>query len=162
MLLVGGDAGIGKTTVVNAVLGLARNRGFTSLVGHCLDIDDGVPLRSVREALRQAVVGRSDDELAPVTRRLSPYLTGDSDAAAVGELGLVVEELVDDGPVLVVLEDLHWADRVDDRLRGHGGADGPGTLGAAVDLSLRRDRQEAPVPLRLLVDLGRTPRIHRL
>ncbi len=68
-------------------------------------------MRSVREALRQAVAGRSADQLAPVTRRLSPYLTGDSDAATVDELGLVVGELVAEDPVLVVLEDLHWADQ---------------------------------------------------
>jgi hypothetical protein len=59
VLLVGGDAGIGKTSLVGVVADHARSLDFRVLVGHCLDIDDGVALRPVREALRQAVAGRS-------------------------------------------------------------------------------------------------------
>ncbi len=111
VLLVGGDAGIGKTSLVNVVVEHARARGFRVLVGHCLDIDDGVALRPVREALRQAVAGRPDESLSPVTRRLAAYLRGEADAVTVDELALVVTEQVDEGPLLLVLEDLHWADR---------------------------------------------------
>ena len=53
VLPVGGDAGIGKTSLVAAITDRARDLGFAVLVGHCLDIDDGVALR-------------------PVTRRLAP------------------------------------------------------------------------------------------
>jgi predicted ATPase len=55
VLLVRGDAGIGKTTLTAAVAVEARRRGFTVLAGHCLDIDDSVALRPVREALRQVI-----------------------------------------------------------------------------------------------------------
>ena len=161
VLLVGGDAGIGKTTLVNAVLELARERRFTVLVGHCLDIDDGVALRPVREALRQAVVGRSEDELAPLTRRLSPYLTGDSDAATVDELGLVVGELAAEGPLLVVLEDLHWADRstIDLAAAVARTVRGP----AVLLLTYRSDEIGRRHPFRqALADLGRSPGTHRL
>ena len=61
-LLVGGDAGIGKTTLVSSVAVRARELGFTVLIGHCLDIDNGVPLQPVREALRGAVSGREVDD----------------------------------------------------------------------------------------------------
>jgi DNA-binding CsgD family transcriptional regulator len=81
------------------------------LVGHCLDIDDGVALRPVREALRLAIAGKADEDLPPVTRRLVPYLRGESDGATVDDLALVVAELVDAAPLLLVIEDLHWADR---------------------------------------------------
>ncbi len=161
VLLVGGDAGIGKTALVNAVLHRARERGFTVLVGHCLDIDDGVALRSVREALRQAILGRSDDELGPLTRRLSPYLRGDSDAATVDELGLVVGELVADGPVLVVLEDLHWADRSTIDFAAAVARTARGPLGLL--LTYRSDEIGRRHPFRqALVDLGRSPGTHRL
>ena len=92
VLPVGGDAGIGKTSLVAAITDRARDLGFAVLVGHCLDIDDGVALR-------------------PVTRRLAPYLRGESDKATVDDLCLVVGELVEAGPLMLVLEDLHWADR---------------------------------------------------
>ncbi len=111
VLLVGGDAGIGKTTLTTAIAEQAAGLGFTVLVGHCLDIADGVALRAVREALRQAVLARADDELPPVTRRLAPYLRGETDQGSVDELGTVVGELAAQSPVLLVLEDLHWADR---------------------------------------------------
>lgn len=52
-LLVGGDAGIGKTTLVARIGDRAREQGFTVLTGHCLDLDTGVPLQPVREALRE-------------------------------------------------------------------------------------------------------------
>jgi DNA-binding CsgD family transcriptional regulator/tetratricopeptide (TPR) repeat protein len=111
VLLVGGDAGIGKTTLTSAIAEQARASGFSVLVGHCLDIDDGVALRPVREALRQAVAGRDEGSLSPVTHRLARYLRGEVDAVTVDELALVVAEEVAEGPVLLVLEDLHWADR---------------------------------------------------
>jgi DNA-binding CsgD family transcriptional regulator len=91
VLLVGGDAGIGKTTLVKTVTDEAGDRGFRVLVGHCLDIDDGVGLRPVHEALRLAGAVR--------------------EGATVDELGQLVGRLVTDHPVLLVLEDMHWADR---------------------------------------------------
>ena len=161
VLLVGGDAGIGKTTLVNAVLERAAERGFTALVGHSFDIDDGVALRPVREALRQAVVGRSADELAPLTRRLSPYLTGESDAATVDELGLAVEELAAEGPVLVVLEDLHWADRSTIDFASSVARTARGPVGLL--LTFRSDEIGRGHPFRqAMVDLARSPGTHRL
>ena len=116
-LLLGGDAGIGKTTLVSSVAARARELGFTVLLGHCLDIDNGVPLLPVREALRGAVLAREVDTLAPVTRRLADFLLGGkpeasaSPAAILEDLGLVVVELAAESPLMVVLEDMHWADR---------------------------------------------------
>ncbi len=113
-LLVGGDAGIGKTTLVAHIGDRARERGFTVLTGHCLDLDTGVPLQPVREALRSAVVDRPADALPPVAQRMAAFLQdgaphrGDS---VIEDLGLVVGELSDESPLVLVLEDMHWADR---------------------------------------------------
>ncbi len=87
------------------------------LTGHCLDIDNGVPLQPVREALRGAVVGRDDRLAPPVTGRLADFLLGGkpdesaSPAAVLEDLSLVVRELAAESPLMVVLEDMHWADR---------------------------------------------------
>jgi DNA-binding CsgD family transcriptional regulator/tetratricopeptide (TPR) repeat protein len=116
-LCLGGDAGIGKTTLVTGVAARAQERGFTVLVGHCLDIDNGVPLQPVREALRGAVAGRAADGLPPVTGRLAGFLLGGkpdesaSPAAVLEDLSQVVRELSAESPLMVVLEDMHWADR---------------------------------------------------
>ena len=71
-LLVGGDAGIGKTSFVAAVSSRARDQAFTVLTGHCLDIETGDPLAPLREALRGALAGRRPETLPPVARRLEP------------------------------------------------------------------------------------------
>src|SRR4051812_8788267 len=51
-LLVGGDAGMGKTTLVDSLAGQARAKGLTCGVGHCLDLATGTPFGPVVEGLR--------------------------------------------------------------------------------------------------------------
>ena len=116
-LLVGGDAGIGKTSLVVAVSDQARDRGFRVVTGHCLDIDTGVPLGPVREALHEVVLGRSDATLPPVTRRLAPLLRGHQapgeamSTDVLGDIRSSLLELAHEGPLMLVVEDMHWADR---------------------------------------------------
>ena len=84
------------------------------LTGHCLDLDTGVPLQPVREALRGAVADRPAEELPPVTQRMAGFLLGgapDGRARPLEDLGLVVGELAAESPLMIVLEDMHWADR---------------------------------------------------
>jgi ABC-type microcin C transport system duplicated ATPase subunit YejF len=87
VLLVGGDAGIGKTTLTSAISDVAGAQGFRLLVGHCLDIEGRAELQPVREALRQAVVGRADGDLPPVTRRLAEGLRGGDEDVRVEQRG---------------------------------------------------------------------------
>ena len=51
-VLVGGDAGIGKTTLVSDLARRAEELGFTVVVGHCLDIDAGIAFGAVIEAVQ--------------------------------------------------------------------------------------------------------------
>ena len=114
-LLIGGDAGIGKTSLVNAVVDRARHLGFTVLEGQCLDIDSGESLAPVREALRGHVAGRPPETLPPVTRRLTPFLCSNDPSDVPSNLAvdfrLAIGELAVPAPILLVLEDMHWADR---------------------------------------------------
>jgi DNA-binding CsgD family transcriptional regulator len=119
--LVSGDAGVGKSRLVAEVAALAANRGFTVLTGQCAEIGDSVPYLPFADALRTA----SPDLAAAVkTRPVLAMLLPDGDTGHDREadwagltkqqmfgamLGLLAE-LSDEAPVLLVLEDLHWAD----------------------------------------------------
>ncbi|POM23371.1 Transcriptional regulatory protein LiaR [Actinomadura rubteroloni] len=121
--LVGGDAGIGKSHLVGALARRARERGATVLVGQCAELGESMPYLPLADALWTAA--RADPQVRaavddrPVLRGLLPDGAGAPDAArdlgrqqllgaALGLLGELGDER---GPVLLVLEDLHWADR---------------------------------------------------
>ncbi len=130
--LVSGDAGVGKTRLVTELADRARAQGFTVLAGHCAELGDAVPYLPLVDALRDATTGPSPggalrgallDALAarPVLSRLLPD-RNDSQPAGGDLPGLVKQqlfgavlgllaELAIASPVLLILEDLHWADQ---------------------------------------------------
>src|SRR6201996_25869 len=121
--LVSGDAGVGKTRLINEVTRLAAGRGFTVLSGQCAELGDSVPYLPLADALRGAAQSTGvRDALSsrPALGRLLPEggegPIADSDRSGLarqqmlgGVLGLLTE-LAAAAPVLLVLEDLHWAD----------------------------------------------------
>jgi DNA-binding CsgD family transcriptional regulator/tetratricopeptide (TPR) repeat protein len=126
--LVSGDAGVGKTRLVTELSMEARGRGFAVLTGRCAELADTVPYLPLADALRDAAAGPLAggpllDALAarPVLSRLLPDVDGgrppggDMPGLAQQQLfGAVLgmlSELAEASPVLLVLEDLHWADR---------------------------------------------------
>jgi DNA-binding CsgD family transcriptional regulator len=121
--LVSGDAGVGKTRLVSEVTRLAAGRGFTVLSGQCAELGDSVPYLPLADAFRGAAQSTGvRDALSsrPALSRLLPEggegPIADSDRSGLarqqmfgGVLGLLAE-LAAAAPVLLVLEDLHWAD----------------------------------------------------
>ena len=97
-LLVSGDAGIGKTTLVRAIVERARDLGAAVGVGHCVDVSGGLPFGPVLEAARQ-LAGPG----VPLPGTESPN--------ALGLLVRAMAEFTSDRPAVIVLEDLHWADK---------------------------------------------------
>ena len=94
VLLITGEAGIGKTSLVRAIRQSARGRA-TFLMGACEPLSVPVPLGPIRELAaaagrRDLVDGGGDDRLT-LARSL-------------------LDALVSRTPALVVLEDAHWAD----------------------------------------------------
>jgi DNA-binding CsgD family transcriptional regulator len=64
-VLVGGEAGVGKTRLVGEVMAGARAAGATVLVGGCVELGgEGVPFAPLIEALRGVVRDAGEDELA--------------------------------------------------------------------------------------------------
>jgi DNA-binding CsgD family transcriptional regulator len=121
--LVSGDAGVGKTRLISEITRLAAGRGFTVLSGQCAELGDSVPYLPLADALRGAAQSTGvRDALSsrPALGRLLPEggegPIADSDRSGLarqqmfgGVLGLLAE-LAAAAPVLLVLEDLHWAD----------------------------------------------------
>jgi DNA-binding CsgD family transcriptional regulator len=127
-VLVGGEAGVGKTRLIREFAGRAEPAGARVLVGGCLELGtDGLPFAPFTAALRQLVreIGVAGvAELMPGGStsglgRLLPEFgeaVGDpaSGEARVRLFELVrtlLERLAADRPLVLVVEDAHWADR---------------------------------------------------
>ncbi|MET7687613.1 AAA family ATPase [Streptomyces sp. NPDC005483] len=177
-VLVAGDAGVGKTRVLEEVTGRAAAAGMTVLTGHCVDLGDvGLPYLPFTEVLGAlAQDERFTGTLAayPVVERL---LGGGSAGDSGGRLRLfegiagLLADLSDIAPLLLVLEDLHWADQSSRDLlrfllsRGilQRSAGGAPTHRLAVLASYRADDLHRRHPLRpLLAELVRLPAVERL
>ena len=116
IVLVGGEAGIGKTTLVADLERRASELGFTVAMGHGLDLDAGMSFAPAVEAVRSLIAGVEDLESRPSARRMLALLDPDTPRSreaihVLGDLIAVVIEAAAVGPVLLTLEDMHWADR---------------------------------------------------
>jgi DNA-binding CsgD family transcriptional regulator len=112
--LVGGDAGIGKTRLAAELVARGRERGFHVLVGQCAELGDALPYLPLADALRGAdpVVA----EAVAARPLLGQLLPGTETAPQAGLtqqrlFGSLLGLLDEVQPVLLVIEDLHWADR---------------------------------------------------
>jgi ATP/maltotriose-dependent transcriptional regulator MalT len=177
-VLVAGEAGIGKTRLVTEAAGYAAGLGVVALAGGCLDVGEGVlAYAPMVEALRplarlldpaelERVLGGARDELA----RLMPEL-GPRNAAGPGgplapsqllELLLgMLHRIAERTPVLLVVEDLHWADQSTRDLLGFLVRNL--RAGVALVLTYRSDELHRRHPLRpFLAELDRDGRAQRL
>ena len=125
-VLIAGEAGIGKTRLASELAERAREAGATVLSGRCIDlVGSGLPYLPLVEALRPlrrspalANVGGSLRELSRLVPELSepgmpmpPAVGGpDSQLRLLEETRDVLERVGAEAPVVLVLEDLHWAD----------------------------------------------------
>jgi class 3 adenylate cyclase len=138
-VLVSGEAGLGKTTLVAETARAAFDAGACVLFGHCEE-DLATPYQLFAEALGHYVTHATEDQLVAhvdahgsdlvgLVPALASRLPGlptskatDAEteryllfAAAVGLLVMASERQ----PVVVVLDDLHWADKASLQLLRH-------------------------------------------
>jgi DNA-binding CsgD family transcriptional regulator/tetratricopeptide (TPR) repeat protein len=133
MVLIGGEAGIGKSRLVAELAAHARGRGDLVLEGGCASLGsgEGLPFGPIAEALRGLLRSSDrallDEVIDPTTRelgRLIPdFLGNDGDGflqvapADWAQTRLfdafltLLERLGERCSVVLVTEDIHWADR---------------------------------------------------
>jgi DNA-binding CsgD family transcriptional regulator len=181
MLLLAGDAGVGKTRLLAELAHRAQQRGVQVLLGGCLHAGDvGLPYVPVVSALRGFAASADNEKLVadaakalPSLGRLLPDWAIEPTSAAplegaLGQLQLfdavcaLLLRLSTKAPVLVILEDLHWADRSTRDLLAflirtlRGGR-------VALVASYRSDELNRRHPLRpLLAELVRVPDLERI
>jgi len=132
MVFVTGDAGIGKTTVVETFLeGLAGEGAFWIARGQCVELHgSGEAFMPVLEGLGRLCREPAGEELVPLLREHAPSwllqlpgLVSAADREALGrqhagvtrgrmlrEMVVGIEALTTRTPMVVLLEDLHWSD----------------------------------------------------
>src|SRR6516164_1166564 len=117
--LVSGDAGMGKTRLVAELATVAAARGFMVLSGRCAELGDSVPYLPLADALHSASATAPALADAIATRPVLGLLLPDrgatqmsgGEAPGMAQQQLFGAELAGKAPVLLVLEDMHWADR---------------------------------------------------
>jgi class 3 adenylate cyclase len=128
VVLIAGEAGIGKTALAEDMVDHCRRRGATVCWGTCWD-GEGAPaywpwvqvLRSVLDDPAVAAILGQLGSIATDLARLLPELAGDSGAATAGDADEARFRLFDGvatlmarasalQPIAIVLDDLHWAD----------------------------------------------------
>ncbi|MBX9361185.1 AAA family ATPase, partial [Streptomyces sp. WAC04114] len=124
-LLIGGEAGVGKTRLVEEFTVAARHRGAVVALGGCVEIGaDGLPFAPFSTALRAlrrelpgelaAAAAGQEEELARLLPELGESRAGRHDEDGMARLfeltARLLERVAAEHTVVLALEDLHWAD----------------------------------------------------
>jgi DNA-binding SARP family transcriptional activator len=115
-----GEAGIGKTRLA-LELGVAVAGEATVLTGRCLAYGEGITYWPLREIVGQATADRSLEEILAGEERAALIadrigtVVGQADVAAAGEetfwaVRKLAEALARQWPLVLVFEDVHWAE----------------------------------------------------
>lgn len=172
LVVVGGEAGAGKTRLVTEFLRKAD--GVLALQGGCLELGQAVmPLAPLAGILRELARERGDDHAADlVGPELAGFLPGHPqvtlDPQWTGQLAMfeafraALSRLAEERPVVVVIEDLHWADRSTLDLLTWLARNLTGTE-VLVVATYRSDEMRRSHPLRpVLAELSRLPHVERV
>ena len=136
VVLLGGDAGVGKSRLIRELKHESMGRSIRTIEGRCSSTESSVPYAPFMDALRFRIAkGESDAVgqmlgplraiLAPIFPQLDAYSSqaepsAEKDRERPFELIFsVLSRLVSDEPMLLVLEDVHWADQTSLELLHH-------------------------------------------
>ncbi len=182
VVVMSGDAGVGKTRLLRALRDHALETGWQVLAGHCLDFgDSALPYLPFTEVIGRIAADHPElvDAVAavhPALNRLRPgrraRVVGDDSTADLahatdrGDTFVAVQALLEaaatEAPVLLVVEDLHWADQSTRDMLGFLFTR-PFAQPVAIIASYRSDDLHRRHPLRRAVaEWSRVPQVARL
>jgi len=204
-MLIGGEAGMGKTRLIGEFTAVARDAGARVLTGACLELGvDGLPFSPFTAMLRDFVRESGADEITSLLSgsgraarelaRLLPEFAATQDAerrdagsggqpagtaladdgrASIRTAGearaqlfegflTLLERLAEQRPVVLVVEDAHWADRSSRDLLAFLIGYQRALRGVLIVVTFRSDELHRTHPLRpLLAELARVEWVER-
>ncbi|NUR57203.1 MAG: AAA family ATPase [Catenulispora sp.] len=124
-VVVGGEAGVGKSRLLEEFAAEAAGRGALVLVGGCVELaGEDLPYSAIAEALRGlrrepdvALTRLLDGRVGEIGRLvpelgLTPSVPGDEEFGRMrlfGSVVMLLERLAADRTVVLAVEDLHWS-----------------------------------------------------
>ena len=169
-----GEAGVGKTRLVRELTALAGSAGRLALLGLCHESEQILPFAPWLAVLKAALVIADERRLeelpAPLRRalgRLLPELwSGDDDGSSAAEalmlfegVSVLLERVTAAQPTVLILEDFHWADEMSSRLLAFIGRRlEPWRLVVLVTVR-EEDLVDAPVLQQVFAELKREPHV---
>jgi class 3 adenylate cyclase/tetratricopeptide (TPR) repeat protein len=121
-VLIGGDAGVGKSAFLRAFAERVRTGGSRYLVGECIEVEARRPFGPFVEVARALVAAEGDRLAERLPPELASLLSPWDTSVTVEELSeteryrihAAILRLLDESgrhaPLVVALEDLHWGD----------------------------------------------------
>jgi len=130
VLLISGEAGVGKSRLVREARSLAEARGICVLEGRCFEADHALPFAPALDILGGLVESYGAEEVArlaggaaPDLARLLPELAAQTSVSTLDGVDVelakrrlfdgfarLVNSFAHGNPLLLVSEDIHWAD----------------------------------------------------
>lgn len=178
VLFVTGEAGIGKSRLIEELVATALTRGARLLLGRAYETEQILPFQPWVDAFRagHALSGirASPAAALPVRTELArlfpelspgeapPAITREGHLRLFESLEAVLGELARSQPVLVVLEDLHWADEMSARLFAFFARRLPERPILLVASARDEDLAEAPTFTQLLAELAPLPHVEHI
>jgi len=119
LVLIEGPAGIGKSRLVDELVGRARQNGVRVLAAHGAHLERDFPYGVVRQLFEPALAEDRERLLAGAAASAAPIfqtfaspgpVAGDGSFAALHGLYWLAANIAEDGPLLLVVDDVHWCD----------------------------------------------------
>jgi len=178
VVLVTGEAGIGKSRLVEEIAIEAQRRSWRLLVGRCHRTEQVLPFRPYIDALRASEALWDNEVLqrlaAPRMAELSrlfpelgshavpPAMSAEDHVHLLEAMSQLLRSLAARRPLMLVLEDLHWGDDMSLRLLGFLGRRIDNVAVFVVATFRDEELEDAPALRLVLEELDREAHVRRM